>query len=219
MAHVTRPTAYFSPHGGCTAAIVAMLDAAGKTVRGISYSFTSEPIADAILRAHQRGVDVAWIVDARMCNERAGQAHRLKAAGVDVVADDKHPICHDKYCVTDDLYVKTGSHNDSKQSESNAENVVIQGDAELARAFTYDWISHRQHAIPLPLPTVGTDLPWVEVAGSLADGWSIHVNGAAVGPTVADHRDIIPVVRWLRAALPDLADVLGPGDAEATDAK
>ncbi len=214
MAHVTRPIAYFSPHGGCTEAIVAMLDAARKTVRGISYSFTSEPIADAILRAHERGVDVSWIVDARMCNERAGQAHRLKAAGVDIVADDKHPICHDKYFVTDDLYVKTGSHNDSRQSENNAENVVIQGDAELARAFGYDWITHRRHAIPLPPPRVGAELPPLVEVVAEGSGWRIAVDGVTVGPTWS--RDNIATVdMWLRAALPGLAAALAPGDAEA----
>ncbi len=68
----------------------------------------------------------------------------------------------------------------------------------------------------LPPPTVGAELPWVEVAGSLADGWRVHVNGVAVGPNMADHHYLEPVVRWLRAALGELAGVLARRDAEGS---
>ena len=48
---------YFSPDGGCTAAVVAALGSARRTVRVQAYSFTSAPIAGALRDAHDRGVD------------------------------------------------------------------------------------------------------------------------------------------------------------------
>lgn len=49
---------YFSPKGGCTEAVVKELDAAKETVLVQAYSFTSAPIANALLAAHKRGVKV-----------------------------------------------------------------------------------------------------------------------------------------------------------------
>ncbi len=213
---MTRPTAHFSPHGGCTEAIVAAIAGARLAIRFLAYSFTSELIADALIAANGRGVDVRGVVDAKMVHGRGEQSHRMNAAGLDVMADDKHPIAHQKTYVIDRLYVITGSFNASAQAEVNSENIVIIRDEVLAADYIHDWSKHRDHAIALPAPLIGAELPWVEISGSLADGWRVFVNGVAVGPTVADHRDIIPVVRWLRAALGELEDVLAPGDAEGS---
>ncbi len=213
MAHVTRPTAHFSPHGGCTEAIVAALRQVSEPVYFRAYSFTSATIACAFRDAHLRGLPVRGIVDARMCNERGGQSHWLAGQGGEVTADASHPISHNKVIISGSMVI-TGSFNFTEQGESNAENLLIIHDPALAALYLADWDRHHGHAIPLPAPRVGAEPPWVEVAGSLAAGWRIHVNGAAVGPTVADQRDLDSVVRWLRAALGDLAGVVGTRDAE-----
>ena len=54
---------YFSPHGGCTEAVVRAVQAAKKQVLVEAYSFTSEPIAVALIEAEKRGVDVEVILD------------------------------------------------------------------------------------------------------------------------------------------------------------
>jgi phosphatidylserine/phosphatidylglycerophosphate/cardiolipin synthase-like enzyme len=46
---------YFSPHGGCTEAVVIELDKAESSVLVQAYSFTSAPIAKALVAAHERG--------------------------------------------------------------------------------------------------------------------------------------------------------------------
>ncbi len=217
MAHVTRPTAHFSPHGGCEEAAIEVIAAARSSIRLAAYSFTSGPIFGALALAHNRGVDVKAIVDARMANERGGKAHDLKVAGVEVMADASHPIFHSKYIVADSAVVVAGSYNWSNQARSNAENMPVYPDPEFAAAYLADWDRHRAHAIALPAPTVGAEMPWVEVGGSLVNGWRVHVDGVSVGPTVADYRDLEPVARWLRAALGDLAGELGVGDAEGDD--
>ena len=43
---------YFSPHGGCTDAIVKELDGAKESVLVQAYEFTSAPIAKALMEAH-----------------------------------------------------------------------------------------------------------------------------------------------------------------------
>jgi len=54
---------YFSPSGGCTDAIVRELGAARKQVLMQAYSFTSAPIAKALIEAKKRGVEVKAVLD------------------------------------------------------------------------------------------------------------------------------------------------------------
>ena len=61
---------YFSPKGGCTEAVVRELDGAKASIRVQAYSFTSAPIAKALVDAHRRGVDVAVILDKSQRSER-----------------------------------------------------------------------------------------------------------------------------------------------------
>ena len=61
---------YFSPHGGCTDAIVKELDAAKESVLVQAYEFTSAPIAKALMEAHKRGVKVQVILDKGQWTDR-----------------------------------------------------------------------------------------------------------------------------------------------------
>jgi len=54
---------YFSPKGGCTEAVVDALGKAKQTVLVQAYSFTSAPIAKALVDAHKRGVKVTVVLD------------------------------------------------------------------------------------------------------------------------------------------------------------
>ena len=65
---------YFSPHGGCTDAIVKELDAAKESVLVQAYSFTSAPIAKALMEAHKRGVKVQVILDKSQRTEKYSSA-------------------------------------------------------------------------------------------------------------------------------------------------
>lgn len=61
-----KPTSwdvYFSPYGGCTEAVIRELNKAKNSVLVQAYSFTSAPIAKALLNSHKRGVKVEVIMD------------------------------------------------------------------------------------------------------------------------------------------------------------
>src|SRR5262252_4924229 len=51
-----RVAVYFSPSGGATDAVVREVNAATQQILMQAYSFTSAPIAKALLEAHKRGV-------------------------------------------------------------------------------------------------------------------------------------------------------------------
>ena len=73
---------YFSPQGGCTEAIVGELDAAKATVLVQAYSFTSVPIAKALVNADHRGVRIEVILDKSRGTGKYSEADFLQHAGI-----------------------------------------------------------------------------------------------------------------------------------------
>jgi len=150
---------YFSPHGGCTDAIVREMGRAKQSIRIQAYSFTSTPIAKAVVEAKNRGVMVEAILDGSNRSDRYSAASFLKNAGVAVLIDDRHAIAHSKIILIDDAVIITGSFNFSKAAEeSNAENLLILRDyPDVARKYRANYDDHRAHsgAYEPPLGTEG----------------------------------------------------------------
>ena len=140
---------YFSPHGGCTDAIVHQLADAKKSVLILAYSFTSAPIAKALVDAHKRGVNVRAILDKSQRTEKYSGATFLVNAGIPTFIDDKHAIAHNKVIVIDGHTVITGSFNFTRAAEeNNAENLLILQSDELAARYTENWQHHLSHSVP-----------------------------------------------------------------------
>jgi phosphatidylserine/phosphatidylglycerophosphate/cardiolipin synthase-like enzyme len=145
---------YFSPKGGCTDAVVRELGKAKKSVLVQAYSFTSKPIAEALVEAHQRGVAVTLILDD---SDKTGNGTMIDvvAAGGDVVRiDAKHAIAHNKVMVIDGAVVLTGSFNFTAAAEtSNAENLLVLRNPSIATKYTDNWKAHSEHSTPyVPKP-------------------------------------------------------------------
>ena len=139
---------YFSPHGGCTEAVVREIQAARSKILVQAYSFTSAPIAKALVEAHRRGVDVEVVLDRSQATEKYSSATFLLHAGIPVRIDAKHAIAHNKVMVFDDAAVLTGSFNFTDQAEKhNAENLLVLRDPQLARKYTVNWQEHWSHSL------------------------------------------------------------------------
>ena len=139
----------FSPKGGCTEAVVRELDAAKSTILVQAYSFTSAPIAKALVDARERGVDVRVVLDQSQRGEKYSSADFVQHAGIPVWIDAKHAIAHNKVMVIDDATVITGSFNFTKSAEeSNAENLLVIRSPELAAQYTANWKAHIAHSEP-----------------------------------------------------------------------
>ena len=139
---------FFSPHGGCTEAAVATIDQAKAMIIVQAYSFTSKPIADALVRAHARGVDVTAILDKSQETAKGALGEQLKAAGIPVRYDEVHRIAHNKVMVIDGEIVITGSFNFTGSAEDwNAENLLIIPSKDLAGVYSAQWMEHYGHSI------------------------------------------------------------------------
>lgn len=131
----------FSPDQGATERIVRFIGEAKTTIRGAAYSFTSAPIAKALLEAHRRGVDVRMVLDKSQQSARYSSYTFLKNAGVPVRTNARHAIMHNKYLIVDSRNVQLGSFNYTRAAESkNAENLLILRNApKVGKRYTADW--------------------------------------------------------------------------------
>ena len=140
---------YFSPKGGATDAAVNALDQATNSVLVQAYSFTSAPIAKALVDAHRRGVKVQVILDHSQRTEKYSEADFLKNSGIPTLIDSRHAIAHNKIMIIDDCVVVTGSFNFTKAAEEhNAENLLVINDPVLARQYVENWHAHERHSEP-----------------------------------------------------------------------
>jgi phosphatidylserine/phosphatidylglycerophosphate/cardiolipin synthase-like enzyme len=139
---------FFSPKGGCTEAIIAEIDQAKTEILIQAYSFTSAPIAQALLNAHKRGIRVEAVLDKSQRKERYTSATFLSNAGIPTYIDDRHAIAHNKVIIIDGGIIITGSFNFTKAAEEkNAENLLIIRSGELAELYRKNWTLHRNHSV------------------------------------------------------------------------
>jgi phosphatidylserine/phosphatidylglycerophosphate/cardiolipin synthase-like enzyme len=145
---------YFSPHGGCTDAILSQINQAKTEILLQAYSFTSKPIAQGLIRAKQRGVKISPVLDKTNRGQKYSAARLLKEAGIPVTIDDKHAIAHNKIMIIDNRVVITGSFNFTAGAENrNAENLLILEDIpEITQAYRENFQNHLQHAVPYLSP-------------------------------------------------------------------
>ena len=145
-----KPTSievYFSPHGGGTEAIIKELNKANSTILVQAYTFTSAPIANALLNAHKRGVKVEVILDKSQRTQKYSSATFLSNQGIPVKVDAQHAIAHNKVMIIDGETVITGSFNFTKATEeNNAENLLVIRDKKLAERYTKNWAEHAEHS-------------------------------------------------------------------------
>jgi phosphatidylserine/phosphatidylglycerophosphate/cardiolipin synthase-like enzyme len=140
---------YFSPRGGCESAVVGELGAARKTVRVQAYSFTNAAIAQALVGAHRRGVDVKVVLDrGGNATTNYSAADFVAHAGIPTWLDGAHAIAHNKVMIIDGETLITGSFNFTAAAEkSNAENLlVIKNARALVAKYEANWLEHQRHS-------------------------------------------------------------------------
>jgi phosphatidylserine/phosphatidylglycerophosphate/cardiolipin synthase-like enzyme len=140
---------YFSPRGGCTDAILSEINQAKTEILLQAYSFTSTPIAQALIRAHQRGVKISAVLDKSNRGKKYSAATFLQNLGIPVFIDGQHAIAHNKIMIIDNRVVITGSFNFTIAAENkNAENLLILDDLpDLTRAYRENFHNHLRHAV------------------------------------------------------------------------
>src|ERR1039457_3297514 len=138
---------FFSPNGGCTEAVAENLNKPTNTVLVQAYSFTSVAIAKALVDAEKQGVKVKVILDKSQRTERYSSADFVAHAYIPTYIDSRHAIAHNKIMIIDGHTILTGSFNFTKAAEdSNAENLLVIQDTNLAAKYAANWQPHLKHS-------------------------------------------------------------------------
>ncbi len=138
---------FFSPRGGCTEAVVNAITQAKSEILVQAYSFTSAPVAKALVNAHKRGVHVQIILDRSQRKERYCSADFTSHAGIPTYMDAAHAIAHNKIMAIDKAVVITGSFNFTRAAEEkNAENLLVIRSKEIAKSYIDNWERHKGHS-------------------------------------------------------------------------
>lgn len=142
--------AFFSPHGGATDAVVAEIGKARSEILVQAYSFTSKPIAKALLDAKKRGARIEAVLDKSNVTAKYSAATFLSHTGIQVLIDAKHAIAHNKVMIIDGTTLITGSFNFTSAAENkNAENLlVIKGNQKLTDRYIKNYEEHKGHSDP-----------------------------------------------------------------------
>lgn len=96
--------------------LIEKINAAQFSIHIAAFEFDLTPVAEALVSAHQRGVDVRWVTDDESGlfadeDPDRGQLKMLQDAGIEVRADDRSALMHNKFLVFDQQSVWTGSTN------------------------------------------------------------------------------------------------------------
>lgn len=135
---------YFSPQDKPSDRIVQLIKNAKRYVYIPTFLITHTKISNALIEAHEKGIDVKVIMDANSVYTRNTKHHLLKSNGIPVKIENYAGKMHSKTMIIDDEYLILGSMNFSNSGENkNDENLLIIKDKLLAthykNFFNYLW--------------------------------------------------------------------------------
>jgi len=146
--------AVFGPWDNIEAALIDVIEGARRQVLVQAYLLTSKKIANTLIAAHRRGVNVRILLDAFQLEKVSSSvAPELAAAGIEVWLETKYQNAHNKIVVVDagtaNATVITGSFNFTWTAQhKNAENILIaRHNPALAERYAQNWERHRLDAI------------------------------------------------------------------------
>ncbi len=141
-----RIQSFFTPWMDPVPAIVERIDGARKSVEVMCFVFSSQDIAEALIRAHRRGVKVRVLLDNLFSGDGSTARWKyvpfkeLRKAGIEVKFDDEDSKFHHKVVIIDGKTVMVGSFNLSVSAvEDNNENLLIIDSAEVGKEYQQEF--------------------------------------------------------------------------------
>jgi len=142
---------YFSPEDDFKSKLISLINSASKKIYFMIYAFTDQDVADALIDASQRGVEVSGVFDEDFNQNQYSKYDYLKDAGIDVKIDGNSFLLHDKVMMFDDSIVVTGSYNFTISANSkNAENSLIITDDKIYKEYEDEFFKIYDEAKSLP---------------------------------------------------------------------
>lgn len=123
--YFTDPTSPLSSQetGGIDQALAQAIDSAKLSVDVAIYSLSLNSVRDALINAHQRGVQVRMVMESDNLDRTDPQI--IKDAGIPILGDRREGLMHDKFVVIDNSEVWMGGMNFTDSGTYEDNNVMI----------------------------------------------------------------------------------------------
>lgn len=110
--------------------LIQKINAAQNAIHIAAFEFNLTPVAEALIAARQRGLDVRWVTDDEYGLEAdeepgRGQFAAMQNAGIEIRADNRSALMHNKFIIFDYQTVWTGSTNLTQNGVFKQENNVV----------------------------------------------------------------------------------------------
>jgi phosphatidylserine/phosphatidylglycerophosphate/cardiolipin synthase-like enzyme len=152
---------------GIEANLISLIENAKVSVHGAFFEMDLPNLADALVSAAARGIDVALVYDNEQVNkpERIQIISELTDAGIPLVPDERSAFMHNKFFVIDGQIVWTGSFNYTENaSHRNNENAVVFYVSELAQNYEREFEEMFAGKFG-PTSTADTPFPQINIRG------------------------------------------------------
>jgi phosphatidylserine/phosphatidylglycerophosphate/cardiolipin synthase-like enzyme len=132
---------YFSPDDHVRSALLQLLDRASTSIYFLAYSFTSDELGKAVLRAQKAGLKVSGVMDTDQGTSDLGtELDAFRQAGLDVRLDGNPGQMHDKVFIIDGKVVALGSYNFTGNAEKlNDENLIVIHSPAIAQEYLEEY--------------------------------------------------------------------------------
>ena len=132
---------YFSPDDDTLDRLIELVAGAQEEVLFLAFSFTSDPLAEALLEAQARGVTVRGVFEgSQVASNTGGEWDYLASQGLDIRQDGQRGEMHHKVIIIDRAIVVVGSYNFSRSAEErNDENTLVIASGGVADLFMQEF--------------------------------------------------------------------------------
>lgn len=127
----------FSPKGNCELLILNVINNSKIAIDLSIFSFTSKNISNALIEAKNRNIAIRVVMETDQAINSSSKYNKLLENKIPIKLDNKSGYMHNKYLISDNTIVITGSYNYSANAEfNNYENILIIENPELANIYT-----------------------------------------------------------------------------------
>jgi phosphatidylserine/phosphatidylglycerophosphate/cardiolipin synthase-like enzyme len=130
--------------GNLDKTLIKEMNTAQKNLNVAIYSLTKEDIANAIIDAKKRGVDVKVITDKKESQSKSEKAilDKLKSDGIPIKINSHSGLMHLKLSIIDDKTACGGSYNyTSNATKENDENLIVMRDPNIVSDYVNEFNS------------------------------------------------------------------------------
>ncbi|WP_376789161.1 phospholipase D-like domain-containing protein [Thermoflexus sp.] len=156
--------------GGVVDSLIAAIEGARQTLDVAVYDIDLMPVAEALLRARDRGVRVRVVTETDNAGTKA--IARLRAGGIPVVTDERNGYMHNKFMVIDGERVWTGSMNfTDNDAYQNNNNAALLRSPELAHNYAVKFAAMFERRAFGPARSSGNTVPRLTIQGTPVENY------------------------------------------------